>query len=99
MRFFSSLAGRSLGVALLSDRLAGIDGLTGKWPLNERMPDAEQSLEIQKHLVRMGYDIGALDGKIGEKAQSAIRQFQRKAGLEPDGFANLALLERLRRAN
>ena len=98
IKAYNTSTAYALGVALLSDRLAGTDGLIGKWPIQERMPDADQSLEIQKHLARLGYDIGKLDGKIGEKAQAAIRQYQRKAGLEPDGFANLALLERLRRA-
>jgi hypothetical protein len=98
IKAYNTSTAYALGVALLSDRLAGTDGLVGKWPVQERMPDAEQSLEIQKQLVRLGYDIGKLDGKIGEKAQAAIRQYQRKAGLEPDGFANLALLEKLRTA-
>lgn len=98
IKSYNTSTAYALGVALLSDRLAGGDGLVGKWPLNEKMPDADQSLEIQKNLVRLGYDIGKLDGKIGEKAQAAIRQYQRKHGLEPDGFANLALLERLRRS-
>jgi lytic murein transglycosylase len=98
IKAYNTSTSYALGVALLSDRLAGGNGLVGKWPVNERMPDAEQSLELQKHLVRLGYEIGALDGKIGEKAQAAIRDYQRKAGLEPDGFVNLALLERIRRA-
>ena len=98
IKAYNTSTAYALGVALLSDRLAGTDGLVGKWPVQERMPDAEQSLDIQKQLVRLGYDIGKLDGKIGEKAQAAIRQYQRKAGLEPDGFANLALLEKLRTA-
>ena len=99
IKSYNTSTSYALGVALLSDRLAGSDGLVGKWPVKERMPDADQSLEIQKHLVRMGYDVGKLDGKIGEKAQAAIRQYQRKHGLEPDGFANLALLERMRRTH
>ncbi len=99
IKSYNTSTSYALGVALLSDRLAGSDGLVGKWPVKERMPDADQSLEIQKHLVRLGYDVGKLDGKIGERAQAAIRQYQRKLGIEPDGFANLALLERMRRHN
>lgn len=87
----------ALGVALLSDRLAGGAGLRGRWPVNEPVLDAHQSLELQQHLARMGYHIGAFDGKIGEKAQVAIRQYQKQAGLEPDGFASVPLLERMRR--
>ena len=86
----------ALGVSLLSDRLAGSPGLSAKWPVHERVLDADQSYELQRQLARRGYHIGDFDGKIGEKAQVAIRHYQRQAGLEPDGFASVPLLERMR---
>jgi peptidoglycan hydrolase-like protein with peptidoglycan-binding domain len=52
---------------------------------------------LQRRLAQRGYHIGDFDGKIGEKAQVAIRQYQRQAGLEPDGFASVTLLERMRK--
>jgi len=87
----------ALGVSLLSDRLAGSAGLSAKWPVHERVLDADQSYELQRQLARRGYHIGDFDGKIGEKAQVAIRHYQRQAGLEPDGFASFPLLERMRK--
>ncbi|MDB5641942.1 MAG: lytic transglycosylase [Hyphomicrobiales bacterium] len=88
----------ALGVSLLSDRLAGSAGLSAKWPVHERVLDANQSYELQRRLAQRGYHIGDFDGKIGEKAQVAIRHYQRQAGLEPDGFASVPLLERMRKA-
>ena len=96
IKSYNTSSAYAFGVALLSDRLAGSSGLQAKWPVDAPVLDPKQSLEMQKHLVRLGFPVGELDGKIGEKAQSAIRQFQRRAGLEPDGFASVPLLEKMR---
>ncbi|MBX9739142.1 MAG: lytic murein transglycosylase [Beijerinckiaceae bacterium] len=96
IKSYNTSTSYALGIALLSDRLAGAGGLRAQWPVKERTLDARQSLEMQKQLVRFGYNIGELDGKIGEKVQGAIRQYQRKAGLTPDGFATVSLLEQMR---
>ena len=45
----------------------------------------------------MGYDVGEIDGKIGETGQNALRAYQEKSGLAPDGYPTLALLQRLRK--
>lgn len=97
IKSYNSSNAYALGVALLSDRLAGGGGLVAKWPVHERVLDPAQSYEMQRQLARLGYKIGDFDGKIGEKAQVAIRQYQRQAGLEPDGFASVPLLERMRK--
>jgi lytic murein transglycosylase len=96
IKSYNTSTSYALGIALLSDRLAGAAGLRTPWPVNERTLDAGQSLEMQKHLVRLGYDIGELDGKIGEKVQGALRHYQKQAGLVPDGFASVPLLEQMR---
>ena len=96
IKSYNTSTSYALGVALLSDRIAGAAGLRTPWPVHARTLDARQSLEMQKHLARLGYDVGKLDGKIGEKAQTAIRHYQRQAGLEPDGFASVPLLEKMR---
>lgn len=38
--------------------------------------------EIQQFLVKRGYDIGAVDGLIGDKSRQAIRQEQSRLGFE-----------------
>ena len=41
--------------------------------------------EVQRALLRAGYDPGPIDGKPGKKTKSAIKAFQRKNGLTADG--------------
>lgn len=42
-------------------------------------------VELQKALLRAGYDPGPLDGRIGKKTRAAVKSFQRKNGLTSDG--------------
>ena len=55
-----------------------------------------ERLELQQHLVRHGFDIGEPSGRLGLKTRTAVRDFQARSGLVPDGFATVAVLERLR---
>ena len=41
--------------------------------------------EVQRALLRAGFDPGPLDGKLGKKTRSAVKAFQRKHGLTADG--------------
>ena len=49
--------------------------------------------EMQTRLKKMGYDVGEIDGRAGEILRGAVRQFQEKRGLAPDGYPTLALLK------
>ena len=53
-------------------------------------------MELQQLLIARGFDTGSTDGVIGPDTQSAIRAFQAREGLTPDGFATASLLVRLR---
>jgi membrane-bound lytic murein transglycosylase B len=53
--------------------------------------------EIQKRLTALGFDTAGSDGRIGVQTMTAVRDFQRKAGMQPaDGYAGVKLLARLR---
>jgi peptidoglycan hydrolase-like protein with peptidoglycan-binding domain len=41
--------------------------------------------ELQRALLRAGYDPGPIDGKLGKKTRTAVKAFQRKNGLTADG--------------
>ena len=41
--------------------------------------------QVQRALLRAGYDPGPIDGKLGKKTKSAVKSFQRKKGLKADG--------------
>ena len=55
------------------------------------------SPELHDLLAKRGYDVGALDGAIGDKTKDAIADFQGKNGLTVDGRASVKVLEALRR--
>jgi localization factor PodJL len=52
--------------------------------------------EIQSLLARLRYNVGTPDGRIGPRTTAAIREFQRSAGMTPDGQATPELLDTLR---
>ncbi|MFN3891691.1 MAG: lytic murein transglycosylase [Beijerinckiaceae bacterium] len=85
-----------LAVALLSTRIAGGGPLAGSWPKGEKPLSTAQAKEIQRNLQRLGFNVGEIDGRIGEQVQGAIRAYQRKHGMVADGYATHALLERMR---
>ncbi len=47
-------------------------------------------------LVRLGYDVGAVNGVVGGRTRSAIKAYQRRAGLATDGAMTDTLVRRLR---
>jgi hypothetical protein len=86
----------ALAIGHLADRLRGGGPLVQDWPRYERVLSRTERLELQRHLVRHGYDIGEPDGQVGGRTRAAIREFQAKLGRVPDGFASAAVLEQLR---
>ncbi|KAA2236676.1 lytic murein transglycosylase [Salinarimonas soli] len=88
----------ALGVGHLGDRVLGGPAIQGDWPTKERMLDKDQRVEVQKRLMALGFYQGETDGKHGSRTRDAVRQFQLRRGLVPDGYANVAVLEQLRRA-
>jgi len=55
--------------------------------------------QLQRRLNAQGFDAGKPDGLPGPRTRSAIRAFQKAAGLPADGHASPRLLERLREAS
>jgi membrane-bound lytic murein transglycosylase B len=86
----------ALAIGHLADRLRGGGPIVGAWPRDERVLSRDERLELQQHLARLGFDIGEPSGRLGLKTRVAVRDFQAKSGLVPDGFATVAILERLR---
>jgi lytic murein transglycosylase len=57
---------------------------------------AEETAEIQRLLAHAGFDVGAIDGKIGIATRAAIKKMQVKFGLPADSYPSPELLARLR---
>ena len=85
-----------IGVGHLSDRLKGGAPFRGNWPEDDRALTRNEREELQRRLTGAGFDTQGVDGKIGPNTIDAVRAFQKSRGLMPDGYASLAVLERLR---
>ena len=87
----------ALTVGLLADRIAGHAGLQQAWPQPDGVLSMNERREIQRHLRALGYYSGKIDGNIGSGSQLAIRTYQSRRGLTPNGVPSHDLLDRLRR--
>ena len=77
----------ALAVNLLADRIKGGQGIIGRWPTDDLPLNRNGRRDLQRLLLRLGYDIGEPDGIIGPKSRSAIVDLQRKAFMQVDGRA------------
>jgi hypothetical protein len=85
-----------LAIALLGDRLKGLPGIRAAWPTDDPPLSRAERLEMQQLLTARGYDVGVPDGKIGQKTRDAIKDVERRIGLEQRGRPGGKVLEALR---
>lgn len=57
-------------------------------PFRPAVGSSEIVRNVQRHLATLGYDPGAIDGRMGKVTTQAIQAYQREAGLHPDGIAS-----------
>ena len=95
IKAYNNSTAYALSVALLGDAAEGGGGLVAAWPTGDRPLTAAQTRRLQAKLKKMGYDVGKVDGKSGDAMRSAVRAYQERNGLAPDGYANLALFKRV----
>ena len=67
-----------------------------EFPGSERAPTLAEVQEIQRRLTALGFNTDGTDGRVGKDTMRAVRDFQIKSGMTPDGYAGLKVLERLR---
>ncbi len=90
----------ALALVHLGDRCDGGGALVQTFPGSEPAPTLAEMQEIQRRLTALGFDTGGADGRIGNDTMLAVRNYQRKAGVEPaDGYAGVGLLARLRQGS
>lgn len=88
----------ALAVCHLADRIRGDGPFVQQFPGGERALTIAEIQEVQRRLTALGFDTGGVDGRMGRGTMKAVRDFQRKVGMEPaDGYAGLAVLARLRK--
>ncbi|MBO0662801.1 lytic murein transglycosylase [Jiella sp. MQZ9-1] len=73
--------------------------LDGAAPVDMGQPEPGLSVaetqQLQKRLIALGYDVGGVDGIVGEKTREAVRKEQIRLGLPADGWPTASLLQKL----
>ena len=95
IKAYNNSTAYALSVGLLGDAVTGSPGLATQWPTHDRALTAAQIQRLQVKLKKMGYDVGEIDGKIGDALRAAVRAYQERNGLAPDGYASQALFSRV----
>ncbi len=99
-RSYNPSTAYALALCYLGDRCTGGAPLIQNFPGSEPPPTLAEIEEIQRRLTALGFDTGGADGRLGRATTLAVRDYQRKAGIEPaDGYAGVGLLARLRKGS
>ncbi len=61
-----------------------------------RIPNVQDTKEVQQLLIELGYKLGSADGNYGNRTVVAVKAFQRDNGMTQDGSINQSLLSTLR---
>ncbi|MFC3182744.1 lytic murein transglycosylase [Cypionkella sinensis] len=85
-----------IAVGHLADRIAGGAAFKATWPRDLRALTLDERREMQSLLLRAGVYAGTPDGKVGPLTIAAVKAFQRKHGMVPDGYPSLEILQALR---
>ncbi|SDU18206.1 lytic murein transglycosylase [Halopseudomonas salegens] len=94
---YNSSTSYALAIGLLSERLQGRGEIQASWPTQDQPLSREQRHELQQILTDYGFEPGEVDGILGANTRAAIRRFQQEHQLPADGYANLKLLQLLRK--
>lgn len=86
----------ALAIGLLAERFQGHGQIQATWPKDDKPLSRTERHELQQLLQNKGFEPGGVDGIIGANTREAIRRFQQSLGLPADGYATVALLEKLR---
>ncbi|MET1412779.1 lytic murein transglycosylase [Roseibium sp. HPY-6] len=93
---YNNATAYALAVGHLSDRLIGGGPLAGDWSRDHLPLSRSERVELQNYLNRLGFSVGAADGKIGPATRRGIRAYQSSRGLVPDGYPSVVLLAHLK---
>jgi membrane-bound lytic murein transglycosylase B len=95
IKSYNNSTAYALSVAVLGDAVKGGLGVIAPWPTADAPLTRAQIQSLQDKLKAMGYDVGEIDGRIGDALRSAVRAYQERNGLPPDGYADLTLFKRI----
>ncbi len=88
----------ALAIAHLSQRIAqkntNVNFVTA-WPTDDAGLSRKESREVQESLNLLGYNVGDVDGIIGDGTRRVIQQYQADIGIKTDGKAGKKIHQRL----
>jgi lytic murein transglycosylase len=85
----------STTVAYFATRLAGAPNVDHEGAKNVQTLSNQEVMDLQRLLIKHGYEVGEVDGKIGSGTRTAIKKAQMKEGLAADSYPTAELIERL----
>jgi len=88
----------ALSVAILAQQIAGGPTIAQAAPADDEPLSHATVVDIQTRLARLGFYTDEADGLLGPKTRSAVRLFQKQAGLPADGHPTPEMVARLQRA-
>ena len=94
---YNNATAYALAVGHLADRIIGGGPFAQSWRRDALPLNRTQARDLQTLLNRRGFNVGSVDGRVGPATRRGIRAYQRAAGLIPDGYASVALLEHISR--
>lgn len=97
LRRYNTSDAYAISIGHLADRIRGGGPFVRPWPRDIRPLSLAERIELQERLTAMGFDTGGTEGRIGARTRDAVRGFQVRAGLLPDGFPTHDVLAALRR--
>jgi lytic murein transglycosylase len=86
----------STTVAYFATRLAGAPVVSHAAAKTVQPLTTAQMMELQRLLNKHGYDVGDIDGKLGNATREAVKKAQIKTGLPADSYPSAELIEKLR---
>ncbi len=86
----------ALFVGHLADRIAGGAPFETPWATSSQMKRSDVA-ELQRHLNRLGFNAGKVDGRVGPATRNAIGAYEKAHGLPLNCYPSQAVLRHIRR--
>ena len=99
VRSYNPSMNYALAICHLGDRILGAGPFIQPFPGSERALTLAEVQEMQTRLTKAGFNTGGTDGRVGNDTMQAVKDYQLKVGLPPDGYGGLEVLARLRQGS
>jgi membrane-bound lytic murein transglycosylase B len=93
IKTYNNSTSYALGVSLLGDAITRSERLRASWPVRDGVLSMGQVRDLQTRLQQIGFEVGKVDGQVGDKLLAAVRAYQADKGAPPDGYPSLAVLK------